>query len=208
MLVATFDLEQKLYKKGYQYIAGIDEAGRGSWAGPIVAAAVILSPSFPLLNCTLRDSKQLSAKQRNRLCKIIKANSVNYQISIINHDYIDLCGINQANAEVIKQSAIKLQPNADCLLIDNIKATISLPVYFKLIPDGDSYVACIAAASILAKTARDSIMQKLAKKYPQYGFEKHKGYGTALHQKKLTQFGPCAIHRKSYRPIKKCSTYG
>lgn len=207
MLAATFDLEQKLYKKGYQYIAGIDEAGRGSWAGPIVAAAVILSPNFPRLNRPLRDSKQLSAKQRNQLCKIIKANSLNYQISIIDRDYIDQYGINQANIEVIKQSALKLSPPADCLLIDGIKIAINLPAYFKLIPQGDSFVASIAAASILAKTARDYIMQRLAEKYPQYGFDKHKGYGTAIHQEKLMQHGPCAIHRRSYRPIKKYLTY-
>ncbi|MFH1712969.1 MAG: ribonuclease HII [Candidatus Jacksonbacteria bacterium] len=207
MPAATFDLEQKLYKKGYQHIAGIDEAGRGSWAGPIVAAAVILSRNFPLLNQTLRDSKQLSAKQRDRLCKIIKANSLNYQISIIDRNYIDQYGINQANIEVIKQSALKLQPQADCLLIDGLKIAISLPTYFKLIPQGDSSVASIAAASILAKTARDYIMQELAKKYPQYGFDKHKGYGTAMHQEKLTQHGPCAIHRQSYGPIKKYLTY-
>ncbi len=203
MLAASFDLEQKLYKKGYQYIAGIDEAGRGSWAGPIVAAAVILSPNFPRLKYLLYDSKQLSVKQRERLCEIIKANSINYQISIIDRDYIDQYGINQANAEVMEQSALKLQPQADCLLIDGIKIAINLPIYFKLIPQGDSRIASVAAASILAKTARDYIMQKLAEQYPQYGFDKHKGYGTAMHQEKLTQLGPCAIHRRSYRPIKK-----
>lgn len=202
MIIPTFEFEEKLYAEGYGCIAGIDEAGRGSWAGPIVGAAVILPTNIKYDDLPVRDSKTLSVKQRSQLFEAIKKIALGYQITIIDNNFIDNHGITKANSRVVSDSANNLTPMPDYLLIDHIRVNFNHHTPFKLIIKGDSTVLSIAAASVLAKVTRDHLMQNFAATYPEYGFEKHVGYGTKLHRHMLETHGPCEIHRKSYKPIK------
>lgn len=199
----SFKLELSLYKQGYKYIAGIDEAGRGSWAGPIVGAAVILPLDFNLRGWKVRDSKTLSAKKRQELFKIITQKALSWQTCIVANEEIDRFGISWANSKVLIGSAERLAIKPDYLLIDAAPLKIKTTITYRPITRGDRDIASISAASIVAKHTRDQLMISLAQKFPYYGFERHKGYGTKLHQAKLKKFGPCRIHRKSYKPIKR-----
>ena len=183
---------------GALFVAGIDEAGRGPLAGPVVSAAVILRRGQKLPG--LNDSKQLSHEKREILYEKITKSSLSYGISVIDHEYIDnhniVIAVQKANAEAIKQ----LDPQPDFVLLDGRdKQIITIP--HQTIIKGDTFVRSIMAASILAKVTRDRLMVKYAQVYPRYGFEKHKGYGTRLHQELLTLHKPCEIHRKSYTPV-------
>jgi ribonuclease HII len=196
----TFKREKELWAKGYDMVAGIDEVGRGAWAGPIVAAGVIFEKNIKIKG--VNDSKKLSADKREKLAKIIKAKALAWTIQLVDHDVIDEIGIGKANALVIDKVINALNPKPHYLLIDKasvIKYKIRIP--WETIIKGDSKIFSIAAASIIAKVARDEMMLKLAKKYPNYGFDLHKGYGTEHHQKMLKLHNICPIHRKSYRPI-------
>lgn len=199
----TFNLELSLLKQGYQYIAGVDEAGRGAWAGPIVGAAVILPLDFNLRGWPVRDSKTLSALKRQELFKIITQKALSWQTCVAANEEIDRFGISWANAKVLIESAERLSIKSDYLLIDAAPLKIKTAITYRPITRGDRDIASIAAASIVAKCTRDRLMIKLAQDFPHYGFDRHKGYGTKFHQAQLKKFGICRIHRRSYKPIKK-----
>lgn len=196
----TFKKEKELWAKGYDLVAGIDEVGRGAWAGPIVAAGVIFEKKLMIKG--LNDSKKLLAPKREVLAEIIKTKALAWTVQIIEHDVIDDIGVGKANALVIDKVINALNPKPHYLLIDKASVTkYKIRIPWETIIKGDSKIFSIAAASIIAKVTRDEMMLKLAKKYPKYGFEKHKGYGTELHQNMLKLHNICPIHRKSYRPI-------
>ena len=179
----------------YSYICGIDEAGRGPLAGPVVAGAVILPKDCRILY--INDSKKLSEKRRNELFDIIKEEAVTYGIGIIDAARIDEINILQATYEAMRSAINNLNPLPDILLND----AVTIPkVDIKQVPiiKGDAKSISIAAASVLAKVTRDRIMEEYDKKYPEYGFAKHKGYGTKQHIQALEQFGASPIHRRTF----------
>ena len=180
--------------------AGVDEAGRGPWAGPVVAACVILDKEIPKLN-EIKDSKQLTEKKREELYEIIKANSI-YGIGAASNKEIDKIGIVKATELAIKRAIGHMSEKPTFLLIDG-RDNFDLPIKYKTIIKGDSRVKSIAAASILAKVWRDKYMKLIADIYPQYEFEKHKGYGTKIHLEALREYGICEMHRTSYKPVQK-----
>ena len=179
----------------FDYICGIDEAGRGPLAGPVVAGAVILPKDCRILY--INDSKKLSEKRRNELFDIIKEEAVTYGIGIIDAARIDEINILQATYEAMRSAINNLNPLPDILLND----AVTIPkVDIKQVPiiKGDAKSISIAAASVLAKVTRDRIMEEYDKKYPEYGFAKHKGYGTKQHIQALEQFGASPIHRRTF----------
>ncbi len=194
----TRRLENKLKKQGYSLVAGVDEAGRGALAGPIVGACVIL-PDKKFVN-NIKDSKLLSPAERSRIyLKIIK-NAVCWSVAVVSPSQIDKFGINEANAHVFRKSIKKLNIAPDFVLIDGTKIT-SVPFPHEYVVGGDSSVMSIAAASIVAKVTRDHIMNVLHSKYPEYGIDSHKGYGTTMHIKAIKTLGPSDIHRKTFKPM-------
>jgi ribonuclease HII len=191
--------ENKCYKEGYQLIAGVDEAGRGPLAGPVVAAAVILPQEFKLPG--LNDSKQLNESQRNSFYSIITEKAISYGISIINSKQIDTINIFEATKTAMNEAINKLQPNADYVLIDAVELKgLSCPS--ESLIKGDTKSISIAAASVLAKVTRDRIMKDLHKEYPVYKFATNMGYGTKEHLASIDEFGITPYHRKSFAPIK------
>ncbi len=193
------DYERQAIKNGYQSIAGVDEAGRGPLAGPVVASAVILPPDCSLTG--LDDSKKLSARQRDIQYELILENCLGHGIGIVDHETIDDINILQAARLAMKLAVEQLQAETDFLLIDgNQKIETSLPQ--QTIVGGDGKSASIAAASILAKVTRDRLMDEYHELYPQYHFQQHKGYGTRLHRDCIQQHGPCPIHRKTFKGVK------
>lgn len=198
-LAISLDFEQQAIAEGYRYIAGVDEVGRGCLAGCVVAAAVILDLSKPI-PVGLNDSKKLSAKRREILHLQVKENAVSYAIAQVEADEIDQINILEATKKAMRLAIEKLSPNADFLLIDAVKLKdVNLPQ--KSIIHGDAISASIAAASIIAKTYRDNLMQEMDKIYPEYGFARHVGYGTKAHFEALRKFGHCEIHRTSFRGV-------
>lgn len=183
------------------YIAGIDEAGRGPLAGPVTAAAVILSPGFFCKQ--LKDSKKLSHQQREDLFEVIKENSFAYSVVNIAQDKIDLINIRQATLLAMRQAATEVlaKVKSAYFLIDGNMA-LGEAYLSEAIVKGDDKLACISAASILAKVTRDRLMQEYDTTYPQYGFAKHKGYPTKDHLALIKQYGPCEIHRKTFAGVK------
>jgi len=183
-------------------IAGVDEAGRGCMAGPLVCAAVILKPGQKLTG--LNDSKKLSAKQREVLYEKITKNCVSFGVGEISEKFIDEFGLTKAVQEGNRIAVSLLKPVPELILIDGCdKQTITLP--FRTLIKGDTLIRDIMAASIIAKVTRDRIMcDKYALIYPEYKFEVHKGYCTRLHTELLRKHKPCDIHRKSYTPVKAC----
>lgn len=182
-------------------IAGVDEAGRGPLAGPVTAAAVILL-SFEDLD-GLNDSKKLTEAKRQKLYRHIIRHSL-VGIGFADEREIDTLNILQASLLAMKRAVLDLPVSPDALLIDGTFAT-DLPLTQKTIVDGDRKSASIAAASVIAKVVRDAWMEKQSAEYPVYGFSRHKGYGTAMHMKALQIHGPCAIHRRSFEPVRKCA---
>lgn len=200
MIKPTFKKEKELWSRGYAFVAGIDEVGRGAWAGPIVAAGVIFEKRKVIKG--LNDSKKLTALKREKLAIEIKAKALAWTVEIVSNEVIDDIGIGKANALVIDQVINSLNPRPDYLLIDKASLTkYKIRVPWETIIKGDSQISSIAAASILAKVFRDDLMLKLAQKYPNHCFDKHKGYGTALHQAVIAKYDICDLHRKSYKPI-------
>lgn len=191
--------EQKNYAKGCNYIAGIDEAGRGPLAGPVVAAAVILPKEFKLLGLT--DSKLLSTKKRDEFFDAITSQAVSYGISVISNEQIDQMNILEATKHAMKMALNKLATSPDHVLIDAVKLT-SLPCSSESIIKGDLKSISIAAASILAKVTRDRFMQQVHLKYPIYQFDKNMGYGTKRHIDMLEKYGITPYHRMSFAPVK------
>lgn len=199
MRYPNLQIEKKLWQQGYQHIAGVDEAGRGAWAGPIVAAAVIMDPKRPING--LKDSKILSAKKREDLFQTIVDRSLGVATAVIDCAIIDNDGLTAANHLALKMSLANLKVLPDYFLIDAYKlAGLNAPS--QSIISGDYKVSSIAAASIIAKVTRDRLMITFDKDYPQYNFKSHKGYGTKEHHLLIKRFGVCLLHRRSFRPIK------
>ncbi len=192
-----YKYEKNLYQKGYNYIAGIDEVGRGPLIGPVVSAAVVLPKGFKLEGLT--DSKKLSVKKRNTFFDIIKEQALGIGIGIINEKRIDEINIYQASKEAMKEALNNLTCEVDYVLIDALELDIDIPSY--AIIKGDSKSISIAAASVIAKVTRDKMMEELDKKYPVYGFKNHKGYPTKKHLSALKKYGILNEHRLSYKPV-------
>jgi len=199
----TLAEESALWQAGYRHVAGVDEAGRGAWAGPVVAAAVILPPDAAVAGrlAGVADSKQLSAAQRERLFDLIQREAAAWAAGVIPAAQIDAQGIAAATRSAMQAALASLAPAPDFLLIDYVRlAELATPQ--RSLPRGDSIVLSIAAASIVAKVTRDRLMVGLDQRFPGYGFRQHKGYGTAAHQANLRQLGPCAVHRMSFQPVR------
>ncbi|MZG52958.1 MAG: ribonuclease HII [Nitrospinae bacterium] len=192
------EFETKAREREFSNIAGVDEAGRGPLAGPVVAAAVIFSSSIDIAG--LDDSKKLSAKKREALFPKIQEKAIAYGMSVVDPEVIDEINILQAARLAMKQAVDQLNPVPDLLLIDgNQKIESSLDQW--AIIKGDSKSLSIAAASVLAKVTRDRIMEDYHKLYPQYQFDRHKGYGTKLHRTLIQEHGPCPIHRSTFKGV-------
>jgi len=193
-------LEKDLRAEGYQNIAGIDEVGRGPLAGPVVACACILPQRCIIKG--INDSKKITEDVRIRIYNdLISNKDVIYSLAIVEHIIIDQINIHQASLLAMKQAIQNLRIKPDYLLFDGKQhPLISIPCI--AIPKGDALCVSISAASILAKVTRDRIMDDYHEKYPLYGFDTHKGYGTQKHRKALIEHGPCQIHRKSFDPVK------
>ena len=187
--------EKIAYQEGYQFIAGIDEAGRGPLAGPVVAAAVIFPPDY--VNAEINDSKQLSARKREELYEIIKSEAVAIGMGVVDADIIDRLDILRATLQAMREAVLELSTSPDFLLIDGLQC-IPLLTPQKPLVKGDSRSISIAAASIIAKVSRDRIMEMYHRQFPQYNFRQNKGYGTKEHCSAIKQFGMCKIHRKSF----------
>ena len=190
-----FSYELSAKEKGYKFVCGVDEAGRGPLAGPVCAAAVILPENLQIPG--LNDSKKLTDKKRRELFPIIKEQAIAYGIAFASEEEIDEINILQATFLAMQRAIDQLEGKANFALIDgNREKDFGLPVM--TVVKGDSRSANIAAASVLAKVTRDMYMEELAEKYPQYGFEIHKGYGTKAHYAALTEHGACDAHRKTF----------
>lgn len=193
--IDMWEIEDSLRANGYELICGVDEAGRGPLAGPVCAAAVILprDAEIPGLN----DSKKLSDKKRRELYPIIKEKALCYGIGFASHEEIDQINILQATYLAMERALSQLTITPQQVLIDGNRAKdFGLPV--RTVVHGDNLSMSIAAASVLAKVTRDDLMLEMAKEYPQYGFEIHKGYGTKAHYEALGTYGACPIHRNSF----------
>lgn len=203
----TKALEKKLFKSGYRLIYAVDEVGMGCLAGPVVVCAVTMTNSFYNKHHKklhgVRDSKLLQAKQRERFsAELLKEKDLVYSLAYAHPKTIDKLNIYQASRVAMNQAIKKIRPNLDLktmLLIDGNKKIPGYKGEQMAIVKGDRRVFAIACASIIAKVYRDKMMTRYAKKYPGYGFEKHKGYGTKMHQVRLASLGSCAIHRRSFR---------
>ena len=190
--------ERSAKKKGFKNVAGVDEAGCGPWAGPVVAAAVILKKTK--FKNKIDDSKRLSPRQRENAYKEILKNCY-VGVGVIDSSVIDSLNILEARRIAMINAIMSLKKKPGYILVDgNIR--LDIPVGFKNIIKGDSKSKSIAAASIVAKVTRDRMMGIYDKVYPGYGFFRHKGYGTSLHTKMLDKLGPSPIHRRSYKPVK------
>lgn len=196
--------EQLLFQNGYGLVAGIDEAGRGPLAGPVVAACLICGPNFKITTEleAVKDSKKLTPKKREELLENIKKTFLEVGVGICDPDTIDRINILQATFLAMKKAIGSLRAKPEFILLDGrfIIPHSSYPQ--KAIKGGDGSIFSIAAASIVAKVTRDKIMEEMHEKYPQYGFDRHKGYGTKYHLEQIKKHGPSAIHRKSFGPCK------
>jgi len=199
------------YARGFKAIAGIDEVGRGPLAGPVVAAAVVLPRDFS--HAEIKDSKMLSAKQREKLAPLIRQNAQGWGLGVVEAKEIDRINILQASLLAMVKAFSALEPPPDCLLIDGnqpiparlfqeCRALSGYLPYQKTIVKGDQLCLSIAAASIVAKVARDEMMVAFDEQFPEYGFAGHKGYGSAAHLQALRRYGPSPIHRKSFAPVR------
>jgi len=201
-LLPNIEFEKKLREIGIRFIAGVDEAGRGPLAGPVVAAAVVfpesifIDNSLPIPN--LKDSKKLSNANRLKFYDIIKEKAVSIGIGIINNEIIDQINILNATFKAMQQAIFELKPLPDYLLIDG-PHFLEIGIPFAKIINGDLKCFSIAAASIIAKVVRDNIMNDYDTLYPNYGFSKHKGYGTSKHVMAIKKYGYCNIHRRTFK---------
>lgn len=193
-----YQIEQTRYEQGYTYIAGVDEAGRGPLAGPVVAAAVILPKRFKLLGLT--DSKKLTEEQRNNFFQAIKSEAISYGLASVSNTIIDKINIYEATKKAMTRAVMQLDPRPDYALIDAVKLD-AVPYPAEAIIKGDEKSITIAASSVLAKVTRDQIMKDIAEEHPQYGFENHKGYGTKEHLSMLKKHGITPYHRVSFTPV-------
>lgn len=191
--------EDNLRARGFSLVAGIDEAGRGPLAGPVVAAAAILPPKFR--HKVLRDSKQLTALQRERIYAELSVHTeIVWAVAVVETEEIDRINILRATHVAMQRAAELLTTKPDHVLIDGLPVR-GFPIAQTAVVDGDTLSFSIAAASIFAKVTRDRLMLDYDRTYPAYAFAQHKGYGTALHLERLRQHGPCPIHRRSFSPV-------
>lgn len=190
-----WQMERDLHREGFALVCGVDEAGRGPLAGPVCAAAVILRSGVELPG--LNDSKKLTEKKREALLPLIEEKAIAYGIAFASVEEIEQMNILAAALLAMNRAIAQLDPAPALALIDgNTTKTIAVPA--RSVVGGDGKVAAIAAASVLAKVTRDRLMVEMAERYPQYGFEKHKGYGTREHYAALEKYGPCPEHRPSF----------
>ena len=195
----TYTLERSLRQKGYQLIAGLDEVGRGPLAGPVVAACVILQENCD--NSSFVDSKTINAKNRSRLYKELKQNGAQISVGVVSEADIDRLNILQASLLAMKKAILTMPVQPDFLLVDgNQPVPISIPQ--QSLVKGESKSASIAAASIVAKVVRDEMMDQYHLQYPEYNFQKNRGYPTLEHRNAIKIYGPCAIHRQSFKCVK------
>ena len=190
--------EKKIQAQGFRVIAGLDEAGRGPLAGPVVAAAVVLTPMKKWIG--VDDSKKLSPEQREKVFSLLLQQEVAIGIGIVDAREIDRLNILRASLKAMEQAVQNLPLSPDFLLIDGLHS-LTLPLAQRAIPKGDQRCQSIAAASIIAKVTRDRLMLAHHAEYPQYNFAKHKGYGTKEHLQAIRQYGHCPLHRQSFKPI-------
>lgn len=193
-----YEYEQKYYQQGFDYIIGLDEAGRGPMAGELVVAGVVFPKGY--YDERINDSKQLSAKKRDELYNLIIENALYYNIEIISVEDVDRLNVYQASKKGMEKCIELLQLDNMFALSDAMP--LNYPNHLSIIK-GDAKSISIAAASILAKVTRDRLMEQHALEYPQYGFEKHKGYVTKFHKEAIEKYGVCPIHRKSFGPVQK-----
>ena len=193
--MTMWEIEEQAFAEGYTVICGVDEAGRGPLAGPVCAAAVILPRGHQIPG--LNDSKKLTDKKRRELFPLIKEQAIAYGIGFATHQEIDEINILQATYLAMERAIAQLEGKADLALIDGNRVK-DFGMAVRTVVKGDSLSANIAAASVLAKVTRDDLMVEMAKEFPGYGFEVHKGYGTKAHYEALRNMGPCAIHRMTF----------
>ena len=188
--------ENELRKKGFKYICGIDEAGRGPLAGPVVVASVILPENSMIEG--INDSKKVSEKKREKLYDLIIEEAISYGVGIIGQDEIDDINILNATKKGLTMSLQELTQKPDLIIVDALSKINTLGIPYESIIKGDAKCYSISAASIIAKVTRDRIMREWDKVFPQYGFAKHKGYGTSAHINAIKEYGICPIHRKTF----------
>ena len=207
-MAPNLEAERRLWALGYFYVAGLDEAGRGPWAGPVVAAAVVLPPARADLAQALAgvdDSKRLSPRARARLYDRIQDVALAVGVGMASADEIDAMGIVPATRLAMHRALAALPYTPDYLLLDHIRLPeVNIPQ--ESFTRGDARVLSIAAASIIAKVTRDRIMEELDARYPGYGFAQHKGYGTAAHREALRRLGPSPIHRRTWAPVREAQS--
>ena len=181
-------------------VAGVDEAGRGPLAGPVYAAAVILDPDRPIEG--LDDSKKLSPERRESLAGLIRERALAWAIASASVEEIERLNILRATMLAMRRACLTLRHAPAAILVDGNRLPEGLPCHARAVVGGDALEPAISAASILAKTARDACCLELHARYPQYAFDRHKGYGTALHLARLAEFGPCPAHRRGFAPVR------
>lgn len=189
-------IDKQYYDMNMKYVCGIDEAGRGPLAGPVVVASVIMKPDSMIEG--VNDSKKISEKKREKLYELITNEAISYGVGIITQEEIDDINILQATKKGLTDSLNSMEIKPDMILVDALKGIDTLGIPYLSIIKGDATSYSIAAASIIAKVTRDRIMREWDKVYPEYGFATHKGYGTAKHIDAIKQYGLCPLHRKSF----------
>lgn len=196
--------ESVFWAQGYLHVAGLDEAGRGPWAGPVVAAAVILPPATATARRLLgvRDSKRVAPQERERLYALIQAEALAWGTGLAGPEEVDTLGIVAATRLAMQRAIVALPLPPQALLIDALRLP-EVPLPQLSLVHGDALSLSIAAASIMAKVTRDRLMVQMDISYPGYGFARHKGYGTQAHARALAVLGPCPLHRRSFSPIRR-----
>ncbi len=197
MITPTLKLEESLWIKGFHHIAGLDEVGRGCFAGPVVVGAVVFPKDLQVID-GLADSKLLKPRQREKLTESIKKQALAWSVAEISVTAINKVGIGKATQMAFRKAIKLLEKSPDFILIDAFYIKHLNRKMQRAVKDGDKICASISAASIIAKVYRDKLMKRLYKKYPKYGFAKHKGYGTKRHQEAIKKYGLSRIHRKSF----------
>jgi ribonuclease HII len=196
--------EIALLRQGYRFVAGLDEAGRGAWAGPVVAAVVILPLAEPAgleVLTGLRDSKKLGQHRREQFFELIQKAASAVAVGMASPAMVDEINVVQATRYAMQQALAQLEITPDYLLLDHLRLPeVDLPQ--DAFPRADNSSLTVAAASVIAKVSRDRLMVELNHEYPGYAFDRHKGYGTEIHRTALATLGPCALHRLSYKPLK------
>ena len=195
-LIKLKEIEKEFHDRGVNYIAGIDEAGRGPLAGPVVVACVLL-PKDSMIE-GVNDSKKVSENKREKLYDLIIQEAISYGVGIVYQEEIDEINILQATKKALTMAVTQMETKPNIIMVDALNGIDTLGIPYKSIIKGDAKCYSIAAASIIAKVTRDRIMRERDKVYPEYGFAAHKGYGTAKHIAAIKEYGPCPIHRRTF----------